>query len=131
MRRYKRKEKEYKTVQYTITLRKEAVESNSFSCDEEVCIIHKKDFKELIDIKKQYKKFSEENRQLKDQLSVLETDYAKLKNECRHLQEVFKKREKQISNLENELERLQNRGLLQIILEKLTKRKAIESPQRK
>ena len=125
-RKYKRKNRQYTTTQYTINLRKEEVESQNFKCEEEICIIPKPEFQELIETHQKYKKIIEENRQLTKQLGQVQADYDKLKNEYRHLQEVYKKREKQINHLENEVERLQNRGIFEIILEKLTKRKAIE-----
>ncbi|MBC7129499.1 MAG: hypothetical protein H5T45_07260 [Thermoplasmatales archaeon] len=128
-RRYKRKDRQYTTTQYTINLKKDKVESKGFKCNQEVCILPKQEFQELIETYQKYEKILEENRQLTKQLAQAQNEYDKLKNEHRHLQEVYKKREKQISHLENEVERLQNRGILQIILEKLTKRKAIEEPK--
>ncbi|MBC7129173.1 MAG: hypothetical protein H5T45_05530 [Thermoplasmatales archaeon] len=129
-RKYKRKGRQYTTTQYTINLRKEEVESQDFKCDEEICILPKPEFKELIETHQKHQKILEENRQLTKQLGQIQADYDKLKNEYRHLEEVYKKREKQISHLENEVERLQNRGIFEIILEKLTKRKAIEKPKK-
>ncbi|MBC7109154.1 MAG: hypothetical protein H5T41_10310 [Methanomassiliicoccales archaeon] len=126
-RRYKRKGRQYATKQYTINLKKDKVESKGLKCDEEVCILPKPEFQELIETYQKYEKILEENRQLTKQLAQAQNEYDKLKNEHKHLQEVYKKREKQISHLENEVERLQNRGIIQIILEKLTKRKAIET----
>ncbi|MBC7318925.1 hypothetical protein H5T57_06760 [Candidatus Bipolaricaulota bacterium] len=125
-RRYKRKSRQYTTTQYTINLKKDDVETQNFECDEEVCIIPKPEFQELIETYQKYEKILEENRQLTKQLGQLQTDYDKLKNDHRHLQEVYKKREKEVSHLQNEVERLQNRGIFEIILEKLIKRKAIE-----
>lgn len=129
-RKYKRKNRQYTTTQYTINLRKEEVESQDFKCDEEICIISKLEFQELIETHKKHEKIVEENRQLTKQLGQVQTDYNKLKNEYSHLKEVYKKREKEVSHLQNEVERLQNRGILQIILEKLTKRKAIEGSKK-
>ncbi|BDH80242.1 hypothetical protein MTTB_p220 (plasmid) [Methanothermobacter tenebrarum] len=126
-RRYKHKKREYKTIQYTINLKKDKVESQGFKCNQEIYIIPKPEFQELIETYQKYEKILEENRKLTKQLDQVQVDYDKLKNEHRHLQEVYKKREKQISHLENEVKRLQNRGIIQIILEKLTKRKAIET----
>ena len=126
---YKRKDRQYTTTQYTINLKKDKVESKGFKCNEEVCILPKPEFQELIETYQKYEKILEENRQLTKQLGQIQANYDKLKNEYRHLEEVYKKREKQISHLENEVERLQNRGIFEIILEKLTKRKAIEKPR--
>ncbi|HPQ05447.1 hypothetical protein [Methanothermobacter tenebrarum] len=98
----------------------------AFECEEKVCIIPKTQFQKLVENQEKYRKIVEENRKLTNQLSQLQADYEKLKNEHKHLQEVFKKREKEVSHLQNEVERLQNRSIIEIILEKLTKRKAIE-----
>jgi len=125
-RRYKQKKKEYRTVQYTINLRKNEVESQAFKCDEEVIIAPKPEFQELIESSEKYIEIMEQNRLLEEKLSQLQTDYNKLENEYKHLQEVYNKREKEVSHLQNEVERLQNRGILQLLLERLTKKKAIE-----
>ena len=127
---YKRKDRQYTTTQYTINLKKDKVESKGFKCNEEVCILPKPEFQELIETYQKYEKILEENRQLTKQLDQLQVDYDKLKNEHRHLKEVYKKREKEVSHLQNEVERLQNRSILQIILEKLTRKKAIEAPKK-
>jgi len=122
-RRYKRKDCQYTTTQHTINLKKDKVESQVFKCNQEICIIPKPEFQQLIETYQKYEKILEENRQLTKQLGQVQVEYDKLKNEHRHLQEVYKKREQQISHLENEVERLQNRGIIQIILEKLTKKR--------
>jgi len=125
-RRYKQKKKEYKTIQYTINLKKDEIESKAFKCKEKVIITPKTEFQKLIETHEKYEKLLEKNQKLNKELSQLQTDHDKLKNEYKHLKEVYKKREKEVSHLQNEVERLQNRSILEIILEKLTKRKAIE-----
>ncbi|MBC7318437.1 hypothetical protein H5T57_04240 [Candidatus Bipolaricaulota bacterium] len=128
-RRYKRKDRQYTTTQYTINLKKDNVETQNFECDEEVCILPKPEFQKLIETYQKYEKILEENRKLTKQLTQAQANYDKLRNEHRHLKEVYKKREKEVSHLQSEVERLQNRSIFEIILEKLTKRKAIEEPK--
>ncbi|HIH62072.1 MAG TPA: hypothetical protein HA298_05245 [Methanobacteriales archaeon] len=117
-RKYKHKKREYKTIHNQP--KKDEVESKAFKCEEEVIITPKTEFQKLIETHEKYQKLLEKKN------NELTIELNQLKNEYKHLKEVYKKREKEVSHLQNEVERLQNRSILEIILEKLTKRKAIE-----
>ncbi|BAM71007.1 hypothetical protein MTCT_P1_0009 (plasmid) [Methanothermobacter sp. CaT2] len=125
-RKYKRKNKEYKTVQHIISLRKEKVKSQGFKCNEEIIIIKKPDFKLLRDILEKYDMTIKEKTELQDQIDELQVEFNKLQNKYKHIKSLLDKKEREVNYLENEVKRLQNRGIIEILLEKLRKKKAIE-----
>jgi len=118
----KHRGKEYKTTQYRINLRKEQVEKSGLDCEDEISILPWDETQKMIQAKEDYERLKEEYIQL-------QTEHTKLINEHKHLTEIHKKREEEVNQLENEIRRLKNRGIIEIILEKLTKRKAIEEPK--
>jgi len=118
----KHRGKEYTTRQYRINLRKEQVEKSGLDCDDEIGILAWDETQQLIKAYQEYER-------LTGHYTKLQTEHTKLINEHRHLKEIYKKREEQVNQLENEIRGLRNRSIIEIILEKLTKRKAIEEPK--
>lgn len=122
---------EYKTSQYLITLKKEAVEDQHFENIKEASIVVPSELEELLTSDKQGKT---ELIKLQGELinyQNIQIEYDKLENQYKHDHQVLIKREKELSNALNEINYLKNRGIIETMLDKLRKKPAIESKENK
>lgn len=121
---------EYKTTQYLITLKKDDVEAQDFKDIENVSVVVPD---ELIKLQKHDEDLQNQVIDLQSQLIKLQNvqiEYDKLENKYKHLQGVYNKREKELSACQNEVTRLQNRGFMELIADKIRRKPAIETKEK-
>lgn len=134
IKRYERKSKKtistgerktYTTTQFLITLKKEDMEKEEFMDINEVAVIKKTDWpgiEEALTLAGKVPDLELHVEELRSRHDILQNDYA-------HLKAVNDKLSRTLSDVQNENTRLQNRGVLDLVYEKLRGNKKKSLPE--
>lgn len=118
---------EYTTTQYLVTLKKDDIESQNFEEVNEIVVVLPDELEALQNNSESLQKQVIDLQGRLIELQNVKIEYDKLENQHNHLRELNKKRERELNACENEISRLQNRGFMDIVVDRLRKVPAIGS----